>query len=102
MGESGSEKFDHPYVPRDLKLEGYVPVFLSQSAIVGVFGVFSLLVFFLVWILSGIYLPAFLFFLHLFIVSLSQRTPCKSNHPINLVFLFAPDFSSVLLNPLPF
>ncbi|KAH7546705.1 probable 3-beta-hydroxysteroid-Delta(8),Delta(7)-isomerase [Ziziphus jujuba] len=53
MGGSGSEKFDHPYVPRDLKLEGYVPVFLSQSTIVGVYGVSSLLVFFLVWFLSG-------------------------------------------------
>ncbi|KAE8718090.1 putative 3-beta-hydroxysteroid-Delta(8),Delta(7)-isomerase [Hibiscus syriacus] len=29
---------EHPYVPRDLQLPGYVPVSLSQSTIVGVYG----------------------------------------------------------------
>lgn len=54
MVVSGSENFDHPYVPRDLKLEDYAPVFLSQSTIVGVYGLSSLLVFSILWILSGI------------------------------------------------
>ncbi|KAL0346301.1 UNVERIFIED_CONTAM: putative 3-beta-hydroxysteroid-Delta(8),Delta(7)-isomerase [Sesamum radiatum] len=44
---------DHPYVPRDLKLPGYVPVFLSQSTILSVFGIASLLVVSFMWILSG-------------------------------------------------
>ncbi|CAN1848057.1 Probable 3-beta-hydroxysteroid-Delta(8),Delta(7)-isomerase [Linum perenne] len=34
----------HPYVPRDLQLPGFVPPFLSQSAILGIFGAVSLLV----------------------------------------------------------
>ncbi|GLT72169.1 hypothetical protein SLA2020_441240 [Shorea laevis] len=44
---------EHPYVPRDLKLPGFVPCFLSQSAILLVYGVSSLLVVSLVWLLSG-------------------------------------------------
>ncbi|XP_068326644.1 uncharacterized protein [Pyrus communis] len=32
----------HPHAPRDLKLPGFVPGFLSQSTIVGVYGVSSL------------------------------------------------------------
>ncbi|KAI4347171.1 hypothetical protein L6164_008006 [Bauhinia variegata] len=43
----------HPYVPRDLVLPGYVPCFLSQSAILVPYGIASLLVFSLVWIFSG-------------------------------------------------
>ncbi|KAJ4826066.1 hypothetical protein Tsubulata_000730 [Turnera subulata] len=43
----------HPYVPRDLQLPGYVPVSLSQSTILSVYGVASVLVVSLVWILSG-------------------------------------------------
>ncbi|KAK4419732.1 putative 3-beta-hydroxysteroid-Delta(8),Delta(7)-isomerase [Sesamum alatum] len=44
---------DHPYVPRDMKLPGYVPVILSQSTILSVYGVASLLVVSFMWILSG-------------------------------------------------
>ncbi|KAL2238482.1 probable 3-beta-hydroxysteroid-Delta(8),Delta(7)-isomerase [Sesamum indicum] len=44
---------NHPYVPRDLKLPGYVPVFLSQSTILSVYGIASLLVISFMWILSG-------------------------------------------------
>ncbi|KAL2508100.1 putative 3-beta-hydroxysteroid-Delta(8) [Forsythia ovata] len=36
-------KMDHPYIPRDLKLPGYVPVFLSQLTILSVYGISSLL-----------------------------------------------------------
>ncbi|XP_022888029.1 probable 3-beta-hydroxysteroid-Delta(8),Delta(7)-isomerase [Olea europaea var. sylvestris] len=48
QGEDG-----HPYIPRDLKLPGYVPVSLSQSTIISVFGISSLLVISFMWILSG-------------------------------------------------
>jgi high-affinity Fe2+/Pb2+ permease len=51
----------HPYAPRDLKLPGYVPNFLTQSTIVGVYLLTSLLVVSLIWILSG--LPPFPLFL---------------------------------------
>ncbi|XP_077251586.1 putative 3-beta-hydroxysteroid-Delta(8),Delta(7)-isomerase [Tasmannia lanceolata] len=44
---------DHPYVPRDLHLPDYVPISLSQSSILGVYGGFSLLVIFLTWVFSG-------------------------------------------------
>ncbi|XWS44582.1 hypothetical protein CRYUN_Cryun15aG0059300 [Craigia yunnanensis] len=44
---------EHPYVPRDLQLPGYVSLSLSQSAIITVFGISSLLVVSLVWLLSG-------------------------------------------------
>lgn len=43
----------HPYVPRDLKLPGYVPVVLSQSTIVGVYLLSSLIVVSVIWIISG-------------------------------------------------
>ncbi|KAF9686094.1 hypothetical protein SADUNF_Sadunf03G0122500 [Salix dunnii] len=43
----------HPYAPRDLKLPGYVPNFLTQSTIVGVYLLTSVLVVSLIWILSG-------------------------------------------------
>ncbi|KAK6145168.1 hypothetical protein DH2020_021988 [Rehmannia glutinosa] len=43
----------HPYVPRDLKLPGYVPGFLSQSTILAVYGISSVLVVSFMWILSG-------------------------------------------------
>ncbi|KAF8378086.1 hypothetical protein HHK36_029422 [Tetracentron sinense] len=43
----------HPYVPTDLNLPDFVPGFLSQSTIIGVYGVSSLLVVSLIWILSG-------------------------------------------------
>ncbi|KAB1201693.1 putative 3-beta-hydroxysteroid-Delta(8),Delta(7)-isomerase [Morella rubra] len=45
---------EHPYVPRDLKLPGFVPCLLSQSNIVGVYGISSLLVVSLIWLLSGL------------------------------------------------
>nr|WEU38177.1 sterol 8,7 isomerase [Paris polyphylla] len=44
---------DHPYVPRDLQLSGYVPLVLSQSDIVVPYLASSLLVLALVWLLSG-------------------------------------------------
>ncbi|KAK6238964.1 hypothetical protein QUC31_004433 [Theobroma cacao] len=44
---------EHPYVPRDLQLPGYVAISLSQSTILGVFGLASLFVVSLVWIVSG-------------------------------------------------
>jgi hypothetical protein len=47
----------HPYAPTDLKLPGYVPNFLTQFTIVSVYGLSSLLVVSLIWILSG--LPSF-------------------------------------------
>ncbi|KAJ4952196.1 hypothetical protein NE237_029028 [Protea cynaroides] len=43
----------HPYVPRDLFLPDFVPCFLSQSTILAVYGVASLLVVSLIWSLSG-------------------------------------------------
>ncbi|CAH9138694.1 unnamed protein product [Cuscuta epithymum] len=46
-------QLDHPYIPKDLKLPGFVPCFLSQLDIVGVYGVASLVVFTFMWILSG-------------------------------------------------
>ncbi|XP_021824977.1 probable 3-beta-hydroxysteroid-Delta(8),Delta(7)-isomerase [Prunus avium] len=54
MEGSGSGIYEnHPYVPRDLKLSGFVPGFLSQSTIVGVYGLSSLLVVLLTWLFSG-------------------------------------------------
>ncbi|XWS33051.1 hypothetical protein CRYUN_Cryun22dG0044800 [Craigia yunnanensis] len=44
---------EHPYVPRDLQLPGYVPLSLSQSTIIIVFGLSSRLVVSLVWLFSG-------------------------------------------------
>nr|TKR84619.1 putative 3-beta-hydroxysteroid-Delta(8),Delta(7)-isomerase [Populus alba] len=43
----------HPYAPTDLKLPGYVPNFFTQFTIVSVYGLSSLLVVSLIWILSG-------------------------------------------------
>ncbi|OVA01973.1 Emopamil-binding [Macleaya cordata] len=43
----------HPYVPTDLHLPDFVPGFLSQSTILGVFGTSSLLVVSIIWIISG-------------------------------------------------
>ncbi|XP_019188496.1 PREDICTED: probable 3-beta-hydroxysteroid-Delta(8),Delta(7)-isomerase [Ipomoea nil] len=43
----------HPYVPRDLKLPGFVPCFLTQLDIVGVYGGVSTLVVAFMWIFSG-------------------------------------------------
>ncbi|XP_072953769.1 probable 3-beta-hydroxysteroid-Delta(8),Delta(7)-isomerase [Typha angustifolia] len=48
MGES-----DHPYVPRDLQLPGYVPCFLSQFDIVVPYLASSLVVVALIWLVSG-------------------------------------------------
>ncbi|CAN6478377.1 unnamed protein product [Victoria cruziana] len=44
---------DHPYVPRELHLPGYVPISLSYSVILGIYGGFSFLVVLIVWTLSG-------------------------------------------------
>ncbi|KAL3517897.1 hypothetical protein ACH5RR_020486 [Cinchona calisaya] len=46
-------EFDHPYVPRDLKLPGFVPNSLPTYIIVGVYLSASLLVITAVWIGSG-------------------------------------------------
>lgn len=51
MGVDGD--VDHPYAPRDLKLSGYVPGFLTMPTIVGVYGITSLFVVSFMWILSG-------------------------------------------------
>ncbi|KAK6145161.1 hypothetical protein DH2020_021981 [Rehmannia glutinosa] len=52
-GKSSARSVVHPYVPRDLKLPGYVPGFLSQSTILAVYGISSVLVVSFMWILSG-------------------------------------------------
>lgn len=52
----GGDGEPHPYVPRDLKLPGYVPVSLYQSTIVGVYLLASLLVVSVVWFFSGDFL----------------------------------------------
>lgn len=43
----------HPYVPADLELPDYVPVFLNQSTIVGVYLLTSMVIVSIVWIVSG-------------------------------------------------
>ncbi|MCL7024431.1 hypothetical protein MKW94_011969 [Papaver nudicaule] len=43
----------HPYIPRDLILEDYVPVSLAQSTIVGIYGIASVLVASFIWLISG-------------------------------------------------
>ncbi|XP_042491945.1 probable 3-beta-hydroxysteroid-Delta(8),Delta(7)-isomerase [Macadamia integrifolia] len=51
---AGAQTSDnHPYVPRDLNLPDFVPGFLSQSTILSVYGVSSLLVVSLIWFISG-------------------------------------------------
>ncbi|GLT30223.1 hypothetical protein SLA2020_050370 [Shorea laevis] len=44
---------EHPYAPRDLQLPGFVPGSLPHTTIIGVYGVSSLLLVSLLWILSG-------------------------------------------------
>ncbi|KAF4346889.1 hypothetical protein CsatB_018729 [Cannabis sativa] len=44
---------DHPYIPRDLKIEGYVPLVLPMSTIVGIYAAASIIVVSIVWIFSG-------------------------------------------------
>ncbi|KAJ0582605.1 hypothetical protein HanHA300_Chr04g0154041 [Helianthus annuus] len=51
-GVDASESI-HPFIPKDLILPDYVPIILSQSTILGVYGSASLLVVFFVWILAG-------------------------------------------------
>ncbi|KAH7670101.1 cholestenol delta-isomerase protein [Dioscorea alata] len=48
-----ANQVQHPYVPRDLHLPGYVPCFLSQSEIVTPFLGSSLLLVILIWFISG-------------------------------------------------
>lgn len=48
--------FDHPYVPRDLKLEDYVPCTLSQLEIVKPYLASSLALVALIWLVSGRFL----------------------------------------------
>lgn len=43
----------HPYVPRDLKLPGYVPISMSMSSILAVYLGASLFVVTFVWFLLG-------------------------------------------------
>lgn len=57
----------HPYVPRDLKLPGYVPISMSMSSILTVYLGTSLLVVSLVWLLFGNPIPP-----HLCIVCQNQ------------------------------
>ncbi|GAB4843366.1 hypothetical protein Ancab_013332 [Ancistrocladus abbreviatus] len=45
-------EYIHPYVPRDLNLPGFIPGFLSQSTILGVFVIASVLVVSFIWILA--------------------------------------------------
>ncbi|KMZ60794.1 3-beta-hydroxysteroid-delta-isomerase [Zostera marina] len=45
---------DHPYVPRDLILPGFVPCVTSIGRILAVYGFSSIAGVFLVWILSGL------------------------------------------------
>ncbi|CAN7098999.1 hypothetical protein BRARA_F01429 [Brassica rapa] len=47
------EEAAHPYVPRDLKLPGYVPISMSMSSILSVYLASSLFVVSLVWFLFG-------------------------------------------------
>ncbi|KAL3850476.1 hypothetical protein ACJIZ3_012358 [Penstemon smallii] len=46
-------EINHPYIPRDLKLPGFVPGFLSSSTRLAYFGIPSLMVVSFTWILSG-------------------------------------------------
>ncbi|KAI3782635.1 hypothetical protein L2E82_12688 [Cichorium intybus] len=48
-----SSEASHPFIPTDLILPDYVPIILSQSTILGVYGCASLLVVSFVWILAG-------------------------------------------------
>lgn len=48
-----ADEVNHPYIPRDLKLPGFVPGYLSQSTILAVYGISSVLVVSFMWILSG-------------------------------------------------
>lgn len=48
-----ADEVNHPYIPRDLKLPGFVPGFLTQSTILTVYAVSSALVVFFMWIFSG-------------------------------------------------
>ncbi|KAJ9548165.1 hypothetical protein OSB04_020708 [Centaurea solstitialis] len=43
----------HPFIPKDLILPDYVPILLSQSTILTVYGCASLLVVSFIWILAG-------------------------------------------------
>jgi len=49
----GEDQEPHPYIPKELNLPGYVAVVLSQSTILGVYGLISLFVVSLIWLLSG-------------------------------------------------
>ncbi|KAK4597405.1 hypothetical protein RGQ29_015087 [Quercus rubra] len=51
--EGSQSHEEHPYIPRDLKLPGFVPGVLSQSTIVGFYAVSSLLVVSTIFVLSG-------------------------------------------------
>lgn len=46
-------EYDHPYIPREMKLPGFVPGVLSQLTILAVYGCASVLVASSMWILSG-------------------------------------------------
>ncbi|CAH2036758.1 unnamed protein product [Thlaspi arvense] len=52
------EEVAHPYVPRDLKLPGYVPISMSMSTILTVYLGVSLFVVTLVWFLFGNRFPS--------------------------------------------
>ncbi|KAK7830300.1 putative 3-beta-hydroxysteroid-delta(8) [Quercus suber] len=51
--EGSQSHEEHPYIPRDLKLPGFVPGVLSQSTIIGFYAVSALLVVSTIFVLSG-------------------------------------------------
>ncbi|KAL4571731.1 hypothetical protein LXL04_018496 [Taraxacum kok-saghyz] len=53
MMAGDSSESVHPFIPSDLILPDYVPIILSQSTILSVYGCASLLVVSFVWILAG-------------------------------------------------
>lgn len=55
---------EHPYIPRDLDLPGFVPITISQSDVLVPYIGTSLLVVLLVWLISGT-VPYFVLFYNL-------------------------------------
>ncbi|KAM5568416.1 hypothetical protein ABKV19_016131 [Rosa sericea] len=51
--EGSDSALNHPYSPQNVKLPGFVPVFYSQATILGVYGLASILVVSLTWLISG-------------------------------------------------
>ncbi|XP_050371972.1 probable 3-beta-hydroxysteroid-Delta(8),Delta(7)-isomerase [Argentina anserina] len=51
--EGSDSALNHPYSPQNVKLPGFVPGFLSQVTILGIYGLASLFVVFVTWLISG-------------------------------------------------